>query len=127
MATPCNAIARSGNRCSAPVLAGSRYCYLHDPATADRWREAARKGGRNRANAARAARLVPATMTPSELGGWFSALLKSVIAGQTSPQVATAAAAIARVLLAVNEMAIVEDRLAELEAATFGRDRRKVS
>lgn len=122
MTTKCCAIAKSGSRCATAVVAGSRYCYLHDPAMADRRRDAAVKGGKARSNKARAAALVPATMTSQELGGWLSLLFRQTMVGKIEPKVATACATLARTLLVVHETAEIERRLDELEQA-FG-DRR---
>jgi hypothetical protein len=102
-------------------VAGSRHCYVHAPELAETRREAARRGGRARSNQARAAALVPATMTLDELGGWLSALLKSVMAGKTPPAIGTACAVLAKTIVTIRAEAEVEQRLSELEHITHGR------
>ena len=125
MATKCCAIAKSGKRCVTPVMAGSAYCWMHDPAAAEARREAARKGGRNRATKARALAAIPEAMSTEELAGWLSLLFKQVMAGRTEPRVGTAAATIARVMIDVREATELEQRIADLEArAGIGHGRR---
>ncbi len=125
MAVKCSAIARSGSRCNSPVLPGSDFCFVHDPAAADRRREASKKGGFARSNKARAAKLLPEAMAPEELAGWLSLLFTQVVDGRTEPRIGTAAATIARVMIDVRQATELEARLSELEArAGIVNDRR---
>jgi hypothetical protein len=115
MTTTCLAIAKSGVRCKTSVVAGSQYCYLHDPAMAERRREGARRGGANRSNKARALKHIPASFTGEELAGWLSLLFTQVIEGQVEPRIGTAAATIARTLMDVKTSTDLEQRLSQLE------------
>jgi hypothetical protein len=124
MAARCSAIARSGARCSSPVLPDSAYCFVHCPSAADRRREASKKGGRNRANKARAAALIPQAMSAEDLAGWLSHLFKEVMSGRIEPRVGTAAATIAKALMDVRQAGEVEERLAALEAQAGVTDHR---
>jgi hypothetical protein len=54
-------------------------------------------------------------MTAEEMAGWLSLVFKRVLTGQTQPKVGAACAQIARTILVVQETALLEDRLAELE------------
>ncbi len=99
MAVKCSAIARSGSRCSSPVLPGSAFCFLHAPEMAEMRRESSRKGGRNRSAKARAAKLIPEAMSAADLAGWLSLLFTNVMEGTIEPRVGAAAATIARTLL----------------------------
>jgi hypothetical protein len=114
MAVKCSAIARSGSRCSSPVLPDSAFCFVHAPEMADARREAARKGGRNRSAKARAAAQIPDGMSAADLAGWLSLLFRSTMAGKTEPKVATACAAIAGRLLEA-QTAAAQPSIAELE------------
>jgi hypothetical protein len=116
MATKCSAIAKSGSRCTTPVVAGSVFCWMHAPERAEGRREAARKGGKARANAERARKQIPDAMSADELSGWLSLLFKNVMAGRIEPKIGTAAASIARVLHEVRHTTEIEQRLAELES-----------
>jgi hypothetical protein len=125
MAQKCEAIAKSGSRCSRPALAGGRHCLMHSPEHAEMRLEAARRGGKARANSVRAKKLLPATLTAEELGSVMSKLLLDVIQGNVSPKIGTAAATITRALLEVRTTTEIETRLAELEArAGMQNDRR---
>ena len=114
----CSAIARSGSRCRAAVLPGRPFCFLHDPLAEPARREGARKGGRARSNAARAKKQIPEALTPEELAGGLSLLFRRLVAGQTEPRVATAAATIAKALLEVRAATEIEERLQALEEAS---------
>jgi hypothetical protein len=115
MATKCSAIAKSGSRCQTPVVVGSSFCYLHSPEMADRRREAARKGGRNRSAKARAQKQIPPAMSADDLAGWLSLLFTNVMAGRIEPKIGTACATIARTLHEVKHATELEERIAELE------------
>ena len=80
MAARCQAIARSGRPCSSPPLAGSSWCWIHDPAATEARREASRKGGHARSNQQRAKKEVPEAMAADELGGYLSLLFKALAA-----------------------------------------------
>ena len=92
------------------------HCLMHDAASVEARREAARKGGRNRSAMARAKAAIPEALTAAELAGWLSALFTSTIAGKTEPRVATAAATVAKTLLEARSVGEFEQRLADLEA-----------
>lgn len=115
MSAKCQAIARSGSQCASPVLPDSTYCWVHDPAAADRRREASKKGGKARSNQARALAQIPEAMESAELAGWLSLLFKNVVSGRIEPRIGTAAATIARVLHEVKTVTELEVRLKELE------------
>ncbi|MDP9364226.1 MAG: hypothetical protein M3Q10_08375 [Chloroflexota bacterium] len=117
MAAKCAAITRAGRPCPSPPMAGSAWCWTHDPAAEERRREASRKGGAARSNASRARKQIPEAMTAEELTGWLSALFRRVVAEKTSPKVASAAATVARALLEARAQGEVEQRLEALERA----------
>jgi hypothetical protein len=124
MGVTCSAIARSGSRCQRPALAGKQHCLMHDPASAELRREASRKGGKARANAERAKKLIPSAMSPEELGGRLSDVFLKVVDGKLSPKIGTAASTIARALIDVRTAGELEERLAELERRADLSDRR---
>jgi hypothetical protein len=124
-AVQCAAITRGGNRCGSAVLPESRYCWTHDPAAADRRREASRKGGKARATSERAKKQIPPAMSAEDLAGWLSLLFTNVMAGRIEPKIGTACATIARTLHEVKHTTELEERIAELEArAGIQNDRR---
>jgi hypothetical protein len=99
MTAKCSAIARSGNRCTSPVLPDSRFCLMHDPQASEVRRAASRKGGKSRATSERMKKALPETMTASDVAAWLSALFTSVLTGRIDAKTGNACAAIARVLL----------------------------
>jgi len=116
MAAKCSATTRRGIPCGSPPLPGSALCWLHDPNVAEQRREASRKGGKARSNAARAKKALPAEiMTDAELLSWLGVMLKRVMAGATTPAIGNSVATIAKAMVAVRQASELEDRLAELE------------
>ncbi len=116
MAVRCAAITKGGTRCTSPVLADSTFCWTHDPAAADRRREASKKGGKARSNKARALKQIPPAMSAEDLAGWLSLLFTNVMTGRIEPKIGTACATIARMLHEVKHATELEERIAELEA-----------
>jgi hypothetical protein len=129
MAAKCSAIARSGSRCSSPVLPGSAFCFVHAPEAAEARRAAARKGGRNRSAKARAAAQIPDAMSAADLAGFLSLLFTKTMVGGIEPKVASACAAVARTLLDAQTAAAqpsiedLQEQLATLRALIERGDR----
>ncbi len=115
MPVKCEAIAKSGNRCTAAALPGGRWCLFHEPDAASLRLEGARKGGRNRATEQRARKLIPSAMPPDELAGLLALLFRGVMSSRIEPRVGTACATIAKAMLDAREATTTEERLAELE------------
>ena len=118
-AVTCHGITRSGERCCARRLAGSTYCVNHSPAVNDEQRKVwAAKGGRNSSARSRARKALPAEiMTVDEVASWLGVVYKDVISGKIAPPVATAAANVARTMVALKEATETEERLDALEQA----------
>lgn len=66
----CAGIKRNGGRCEAIVTGQQAYCYHHDPATAEKRKRVAAKGGRSRPNRELA-----------DIKGRLSGLAEEVLAG----------------------------------------------
>ena len=125
MAAKCQAIARSGSRCGSPVLPDSQWCWVHDPAAADRRREASVRGGRARSNAARAAKAMPAALSSDDLLVTLSRAIDKVEKGELEPGPANAISSLARAMNSIRETTEIERRLGELEQrAGLMNDRR---
>ena len=114
MPVKCSATAKSGEPCASPVLPDSDFCWIHDPASAEARREAARRGGRGKSNRARAARAMT-TYSIEDVRAVLSTALRDLLAGKLDVGVATAAASLCRVIITANEKCVLESRLAELE------------
>ena len=121
MADPCQATARNGKPCSATPRPGRPYCAWHDPEAAEQRREWSRRGGAARSNASRAKKQMPELMTTDEVAAYLGVVFKQVITHRTEPAIATAAAAVARAMIAVTEAGAIEVRLSALEAAASKR------
>ena len=112
----CQAETRSGQRCSALAVDGSR-CPWHSaaPAWVEKRRQWSVKGGERRSNKQRAAKQLPERMTVAELEGWLSLCFKRTVAGLMDPGVARAAATLATAMLEAAKAGAVEEKLAALE------------
>jgi len=111
----CRATRRDGTPCRAPAHAvgPGGYCWAHDPANADARHAARTKGGKNRSAVTRLDRLLPRALRP--LVGTLLDAVDEVREGTLSPQQGAALAALARAAVAVYQVAILEDRVADLE------------
>jgi hypothetical protein len=88
---------------------------MHDPESAELRREASKKGGHARSNAARAAKAMPAALTSDELLVTLSRVIGKVESGEIDPGPANAVASLARAINSIRETTEIERRLAELE------------
>jgi hypothetical protein len=124
MPVTCSAIAKSGSRCERPALAGKQHCLMHDPESAELRREAGRKGGHARSNAARAAKAMPAALTSDELLVTLSRAMDKVEKGELEPGPANAISSLARAMNSIRETTEIERRLSELEQRAGAIDTR---
>lgn len=109
----CAGLRRDGHGCGAPALAGDGWCYSHHPHRVEERTAARQRGGRNRATAARLRALLPPRLIPvyERLEG----ALGGVLDGTLDPRQATAAAAVARAMVAVLVSGELEARVRKLE------------
>src|SRR5215210_8104300 len=116
MADSCLGTTKSGKACSAKPLPGSDRCPWHDPAWDDRRKAWSVRGGKGKANKARAKKALPVDpMTDAEVLAWLGVVFTRTIAGAMQPGVATAAASVAKAMVAVRQASELEQRLTELE------------
>jgi hypothetical protein len=109
----CAGIRADGSPCRSQVLCDGTHCYVHAPGRQQERAEARRKGGRNRATSARLRKLMPPRLVP--VFDQLEVALADVLAGELDPRQATAAAAVARALVAVLTAGELEERLRRLE------------
>jgi len=115
MPVKCQAIAKSGKQCDRPALAGRRHCLMHDPESAELRREAGRAGGRNRANAVRAAKAMPAALSSDDLLVRLSQVIDKAEKGEIEPGVVNCISGAARTMNEIRKTTEIERRLEELE------------
>src|SRR5215213_2375356 len=123
MAAKCQAIARSGSRCNSPVLPDSAYCFVHDPAAADRRREASVRGGRARSNAARAAKVLQPALTTDDLLVTLSDVIRKAEKSEIEPGIVNCISGAARTMNEIRKTTEIERRLEELEQRAGVTDR----
>lgn len=113
----CSATRRDGTPCQTPPsgIGTDGFCWAHSPAQREARRAARAKGGRQRATAARAEKLVPAVLRPVLLT--LLQTLQGAKVGTLDPRQATAVASVARAIVAVYTAGTLEERLQALEAA----------
>jgi len=116
--THCSATRRDGSPCAAPpsaVDAATGFCWAHSPDKREARRAARAKGGRGKATAARAEKLLPSHMRPV-LAAVFAAL-RDVRSGAIAPAQASAIASLAGAAVKVHQAGLLEERIAALEQA----------
>jgi len=107
-----------GTPCSAQPRPGKPTCIWHDPEAKAQRSEWSARGGSARSNKSRAAKTLPAAiLTTDELISWLSLVFRQTIGGQLTPGIATATATVAKTIIEIGKVALVEERLAELERA----------
>lgn len=118
-AANCSGITRQGQRCRARPLVGSRYCLNHSPDITDEQRRAwSAQGGANSAATVRARKQLPGeAMEGDELTAWLAVVFRRLVKGELDPPIATAAANLARTMVAVRESIETEERITALEKA----------
>jgi hypothetical protein len=114
----CEAIKPEGRQCEAAAIAGSRYCYFHDPGKA-RDRKAAQQAG-GRARSRRMAVLPGGTPDyPLETAAQGIALLREVvnkvIRGDLDPKIATTVGYLISIVIRGFSQHEFESRIAMLE------------
>jgi len=116
MADRCIGTNKSGKPCSAKPLPGSDRCPWHDPAWADRRKAWSVRGGRNKSNAARAKKQLPAgVLSTDELRGVLGITIARVLRGDVEPGVGSSVASLARAYVSVTEAGAVETLTAQVE------------
>lgn len=117
----CKGVRADGSPCKGPAVLSSGYCWAHDPARAGARKQARAAGGKARGNIARAAKRVPAGLTPV-----LETLLQAVEdvqAGTLTPPQATAMASLSTAIVKLFTATELEARLAALEQAGGAGDR----
>ena len=112
----CHATRNDGQPCTTPVVSTGRYCFGHDPDLAAKRAEARRRGGANRANRVRLAKIMPVRLIP--VWEQLEQALADVLDGRLEPRQASAAASLGRALVAVLQAGEFEERLRKLEEGT---------
>lgn len=113
LAATCHATRADGQPCTTPVVSTGRYCFGHDPDLAAKRAEARRRGGANRANRVRLAKIMPVRLVP--VWEQLEQALADVLAGDLDPRQAQAAATVARALVAILQAGELEERVRRLE------------
>ncbi len=112
----CAATNQTGKPCAATPRPGRSHCPWHDPALAAKRQAWSARGGQGKSNRRRASRdLAGQALTLPEVSGLLSGALQRVADGTMEPGRATALAALARAIVAVQEAGALEERLSQLE------------
>ena len=119
---PCQARTGDGSGCQAAALAGSDFCFFHDPDRADERREANAAGGRQGKMKTLAADALDVRVEScQDVVRLISETINQVRRGELDPRVANAIGYLANVLIKAAERGDMEKRLEDLEAAVKSR------
>jgi hypothetical protein len=113
----CSATKRDQSNCQAPALPGSQFCFFHDPAKAEKRRQAQAEGGRqNRMKTLEDS--VPEVKVEDcgDAIALISATINQVRKGQIDPRVANSIGFLANILIKALERDKLEARIEQLEA-----------
>lgn len=110
----CPAITKAGTRCPNTVMNGKKFCFSHEQSIADKRRDASRRGGRNKANAVRAQKAIPADLR--DVSDVLLHAIRDVESGDLDTSKASALATLSRAYVAVYEAGLIESRIREIEA-----------
>ncbi len=119
----CEKVKSNGERCHAMAMAGSQYCFFHNPNTETARKAAQRQGGR-----ANGGGVLPgdAADVPLRTAKDVSVLLECTInqvrKGQVSPKVAGSIAYLSGVWMKAFEATELEERLARVEQTLKARE-----
>lgn len=124
-ANKCQATTQDGTPCQAYAVAGSDYCFHHDPARAAERREARRRGGRAR-HGRHIGPVGPAEPVALDTMADVAALLKCTIDDtlklENSLQRARTVGYLANLFIKALEMAALERQVAALERVLRSRE-----
>ena len=115
MATNCVHITANTERCRGYAVTGSRYCFAHDPAQAQKRQDAQRKGG----EAGRVATLPESSLAVRKMSDVLELIettINDVRAGRLDVRVANAIGYLANVSVKVIQQTDIEARLEALES-----------
>jgi hypothetical protein len=110
----CAAKTQDDQPCQSPVLAGSEFCYFHDPASGKQRREAQSKGGRNRLRL----EAIPAPpcevdlTDPGKITDMLNLVANRLVNGQMEPKVAYAVGYLANLALRLKEVRELDEQIA---------------
>jgi len=113
----CKHVRADGTRCRANTIAGSEFCFFHDPAKAREREDAQRAGG----SMGKAKVLPPDTQdvplaSTADAVRFLGQTINQVRRGEIDPRVANTIGYLSATLLRALEQGDIERRLAELEA-----------
>lgn len=115
--TPCKAKKPDGSDCQAVALPGSEYCFFHDPAKAERRREAQSLGGRHNHMKTLSSDAPDVEIeTIQDTIPLLTETINQVRKGEIDPRVANSIGYLANVIIKAVEQSDIEKRLEEIEA-----------
>jgi hypothetical protein len=114
---PCKASKPNGSRCEATALAGSDFCFFHDPSRAADRREAQALGGQhNRMRTLDQALPDVKIENSGDVTALLSQTINQVRKGMIDPRVANAVGYLANLVIKTFEQNELEKRIARIEA-----------
>jgi hypothetical protein len=117
----CRKTRRDGQKCRAMAIAGSQFCFFHDPAAAGARKTAQKKGGQANGLAVLSADEPDVPLNScKDVSAFLAATINQVRKGLIAPKVATTVGYLASLLVKTFESDL-EDRLGRLEQVVVKR------
>jgi len=118
VARTCQSQTKDGDRCQAPAVGNSLFCFFHDPDLADDRRRAQAAGGRNGAMKTLPSSTPDARVEgPQDVAALLAETISQVRRGDIDPRVGNAVGYLANILMKAIEQGNLEDRIKSLEGA----------
>jgi hypothetical protein len=112
----CEKIKCDGHCAAFLAIAGSQYCFFHDPATAKARKAAQRQGGEANGSAVLPADAVDVPLrSGKDVSAFLAETINQVRKGQVSPKIATTVGYLSSLLMKALETTDIEERLARIE------------
>jgi transcriptional regulator with GAF, ATPase, and Fis domain len=112
----CEKIKSNGERCRAMAMAGSQYCFFHDPSVIEARKAAQRQGGQENGQEVLSADVADVPLhSGKDVAGFLAETINQVRKGQVSPKIASTVGYLSSLLMKALDTTDLEERLAKVE------------
>ena len=112
----CEEIKSNGERCRAMAMAGSQYCFFHDPSVSEARKAAQRQGGQANGQEVLPADLADVPLhSGKDVAAFLAETINQVRKGRVSPKIASTVGYLSSLLMKALDTTDLEERLAKVE------------
>lgn len=121
----CKQILENGQQCGAYAIAGSEYCFSHDPESRERHLIACKKGGSVKQIAVNHELQTVEVKTPTDVIYLLNTTIQEVRDGKLDPRIANTIGYLSSHLLKAYEIANIDEKVEEVRAVLIERKTRQ--